>query len=137
MLFSTNGILQTVHRCFLYVGVQQETVRQVQIMTFSHLLHLKYEWHVKRKTGEVLRSNDRGANSVTNLLNWICFNIGPTIIDIVIAVVYFGVAFNWKFALLVLICMALYIIATVGQGFFDESIHFGKSAPFDPLTNFG
>ena len=69
-------------------------------MTFDHLLHLKYEWHVKRKTGEILRSNDRGANSVTNLLNWICFNIGPTIIDIIIAVVYFGVAFNWKFAVL-------------------------------------
>ena len=32
-------------------------------MTFNHLLHLKYEWHVKRKTGEVLRANDRGANS--------------------------------------------------------------------------
>ena len=63
MMFSTNGLLQNIHRNILYVTVQQETVRQVQVMTFNHLLHLKYEWHVKRKTGEVLRSNDRGANS--------------------------------------------------------------------------
>ena len=52
-----------IQKNILYVTVQQETVRQVQIMTFNHLLHLKYEWHVKRKTGEVLRANDRGANS--------------------------------------------------------------------------
>ena len=114
MLFSTNGVLQTIHRQFLFLTVQQETVRQVQIMTFNHLLHLKYEWHVKRKTGEVLRSTDRGANSVTNLLNWICFSIGPTLLDIVIAVIYFGFAFNWIFALLVLACMATYLGTTIG-----------------------
>ena len=68
MMFSTNGLLQNIHRNILYVTVQQETVRQVQVMTFNHLLHLKYEWHVKRKTGEVLRSNDRGANSGSVLI---------------------------------------------------------------------
>ena len=70
MMFSTNGLLQNIHRNILYVTVQQETVRQVQVMTFNHLLHLKYEWHVKRKTGEVLRSNDRGANSGLVLTRW-------------------------------------------------------------------
>ena len=70
MMFSTNGLLQNIHRNILYVTVQQETVRQVQVMTFNHLLHLKYEWHVKRKTGEVLRSNDRGANSGLVRTQW-------------------------------------------------------------------
>ena len=113
MLFSTNGLLQTVHRCFLYVGVQQESVRQVQVMTFKHLLHLPYQWHVKRKTGEILRSTDRGAESVTNLVNWIFFQIGPTLVDVIIATVYFGIAFNWQFGVLVLICMGAYTSATV------------------------
>ena len=48
MMFSTNGLFQNLHRQILFVTVQQETVRQVQIMTFNHLLHLKYEWHVNR-----------------------------------------------------------------------------------------
>ena len=51
---------------------------------------------------------------VTNLLKWICFDIGPTILDIIIAVVYFWIAFNWIFALLVFVCLGIYIAATIG-----------------------
>ena len=48
-----------------------------------------------------------------NLLNWICFNIGPTLLDVLIAVFYFAFMFNWIFAILVLSCMVVYLAATV------------------------
>ena len=60
--------------------MEQEAERNIQISLFSHLHKLPYEWHVKRKTGEILRNVDRGSGAVMNLLNWICFNIGPTIL---------------------------------------------------------
>ena len=60
--------------------MEQEAERNIQISLFPHLHKLPYEWHVKRKTGEILRNVDRGSGAVMNLLNWICFNIGPTIL---------------------------------------------------------
>ena len=52
-------------------------------------------------------------SAVMNLLNWICFNIGPTFLDVIIAVFYFAFAFNWMFSVLVLCCMVLYLSTTV------------------------
>jgi ATP-binding cassette, subfamily B (MDR/TAP), member 6 len=64
------------------------------VRVFSHLHDLSLSWHLTRKTGEVLRIVDRGTDSVDSLLNYVLFNIFPTIADIVIAIVYFIVQFN-------------------------------------------
>ena len=66
-----------------------------------------------RKTGEVLGVIDRGNNSVNTLLSYILFTILPTFADIFIAIGYFVFAFNLYFGLMVFLCMAFYIGATV------------------------
>lgn len=76
---------------------------------FRHLHSLSLRWHLQRKTGEVLRVMDRGTDSINNLLNYILFSIVPTIIDIIVAVVFFIAAFNYWFGLIVFITMVLYI----------------------------
>jgi len=52
---------------------------------------------------------DRGTDSINNLLSYILFSIAPTIIDIIIAIVFFITAFNGWFGLIVFTTMALYI----------------------------
>ena len=52
---------------------------------------------------------DRGTDSVNNLLNYILFSIVPTIVDIIVAVAFFVVAFNKWFGLIVFLTMSLYI----------------------------
>lgn len=52
---------------------------------------------------------DRGTDSINNLLNYIIFSIVPTIIDIIVAIVYFIAAFNIWFGVIVFITMTLYI----------------------------
>ncbi|CAH2246733.1 jg8798 [Pararge aegeria aegeria] len=85
----------------------------VSLELFRHLHDLPLKWHLSRKTGEVLRVMDRGTDSIDNLLSYILFSITPTIIDIIIAVVYFITAFNVWFGLIVFSTMVLYIIATI------------------------
>merc|ERR1719513_426675 len=80
---------------------------------FSHLHRLSLRWHLSRKTGEVLRIMDRGTNSINGLLSYIVFSIAPTIIDIIVAIIYFTVAFNVWFGLVVFVTMALYLTATI------------------------
>lgn len=101
-------------RSFLWIYVQQFTVREVQVELYAHLHGLSMSWHLGRKTGEVLKVLDRGTNSVTSLLSYILFNIVPAVADIVVAIVYFTVSFNAWFGLIVFVTMALYLAATIG-----------------------
>ncbi|XP_066544680.1 ATP-binding cassette sub-family B member 6 isoform X2 [Amia ocellicauda] len=100
-------------RSFLWIRVQQYTNREVQVRLFVHLHMLSLRWHLGRKTGEVLRSIDRGTSSINSLLSYIVFSILPTIADIVIAIIYFISFFNAWFGLIVFICMFLYITLTI------------------------
>lgn len=59
-------------RTFLWVWVQQFTNRQVQVQLFAHLHGLSLRWHLGRRTGEVLRSVDRGTSSINSLLRSEC-----------------------------------------------------------------
>lgn len=70
---------------------------------------LSLNWHLKRKTGEVLRVMDRGTSSINSLLSYILFTIAPTLVDIAIAIVYFITAFNAYFGLLVAVTIFLYM----------------------------
>lgn len=106
------GLLNNL-RSFLWIRIQQYTTREIEIELFRHLHSLSLRWHLNRKTGEVLRVMDRGTDSINNLLNYILFSIAPTIVDILVAVVFFIMAFNWWFGLIVFITMSLYIAATI------------------------
>ena len=63
--------------------------------------------------GEVLRVMDRGTQSINNLLNYVLFSILPTLVDIAVAVVFFVVAFDGWFGLIVFTTMISYIFYTI------------------------
>ncbi|XP_029376334.1 ATP-binding cassette sub-family B member 6 [Echeneis naucrates] len=100
-------------RSFLWIRVQQFTNRVVQVRLFAHLHSLSLRWHLGRKTGDVLRSIDRGTSSINSLLSYIVFSIFPTIADIVISIIYFITYFNAWFGLIIFICMVLYLTLTI------------------------
>ena len=100
-------------RSFLWIRVQQYTTRAMQVDLFTHLHALSLRWHLGRKTGEVLRVMDRGTQSINNLLSYILFNIVPTLVDIGIAVIYFVIAFDAWFGLIVFVTMMAYILFTI------------------------
>ncbi|XP_076242345.1 ABC transporter ATP-binding protein/permease Hmt-1 [Calliopsis andreniformis] len=106
------GVLNNL-RSFLWIRIQQYTTREIQVELFKHLHSLSLRWHIGRKTGEVLRVMDRGTDSINNLLNYIIFSIIPTIVDIIVAIVFFISAFNKWFGLIVFITMSLYIASTI------------------------
>ncbi|KAI0244399.1 ATP-binding cassette-type vacuolar membrane transporter Hmt1 [Massospora cicadina] len=70
-------------------------------------------FHIKRKTGEILRVMDRGTSSVVSLMNYVVFSVFPTIADIVIAVGLLCYLFDGTYSLIVLVAMGLYLWATI------------------------
>uniref|UniRef100_A0A8C5Q543 ATP binding cassette subfamily B member 6 (LAN blood group) n=1 Tax=Leptobrachium leishanense TaxID=445787 RepID=A0A8C5Q543_9ANUR len=131
-------------RTFLWIRVQQFTNRQVQVQLFSHLHSLSLRWHLGRKTGEVLRSVDRGTSSINSLLSYIVFSIVPTIADIVIGIIYFTSSFNAWFGLIIFLCMTLYLTLTIiitewrtkYRRDMNTSDNEAKSRAVDSLLNF-
>jgi ATP-binding cassette, subfamily B (MDR/TAP), member 6 len=71
------------------------------------------QFHITRKTGEVLRVMDRGTNSIVQLLSQILLSIFPTLLDIGIAVIFFALTFTFSFGLIVFVTMAIYIYVTI------------------------
>ncbi|XP_044160371.1 ATP-binding cassette sub-family B member 6 [Bufo gargarizans] len=131
-------------RSFLWIRVQQFTNREVQIRLFAHLHALSLRWHLGRKTGEVLRSIDRGTSSINSLLSYIVFSILPTMADIIIGIIYFTSSFNAWFGLIIFVCMALYLTLTIiitewrtkYRREMNTSDNEAKSRAVDSLLNF-
>ncbi|KAJ7594717.1 mitochondrial half-size ABC transporter [Mycena floridula] len=96
----------------LWAPVMQYSDREMSQMSFNHLLNLSFAFHTRRKTGEILRVLDRGA-AINNTLELILFNIVPTFIDIIVALVVFCVKFEWTIALVIFVVMFAYIAASV------------------------
>ncbi|TXT04260.1 hypothetical protein VHUM_04258 [Vanrija humicola] len=72
----------------LWVPVQQYADREMQLLLFNHLLDLSLAFHTKRNTGEVLKIIDRGS-AINNLLQVLLFSAAPTIVDIILAFLFF------------------------------------------------
>ncbi|KAI9001654.1 P-loop containing nucleoside triphosphate hydrolase protein [Gaertneriomyces semiglobifer] len=98
---------------FLWIPVGQYTTREVSVRMLEHLHSLSLQFHITRKTGEVLRVMDRGTSSIGSLLSYLAFNILPVFVDIGLAVIVFLVTFDWSIALIVLVTMVLYIVCTI------------------------
>ncbi|KAI0785526.1 hypothetical protein C8Q75DRAFT_794509 [Abortiporus biennis] len=96
----------------LWIPVMQYSDREMSQLSFNHLLNLSFAFHMRRKTGEVLRILDRGA-AINQTFEIILFNIIPTFFDIAIALVFFCVYFEWTLALVIFIVMAAYVAASI------------------------
>merc|ERR1711937_855450 len=106
------GLLNNA-RSLLWIRIQQFITRETQVGLFQHLHGLSLRWHLSRKTGEVLRVMDRGTESINGLLSYLVFSITPTMIDILIAIIYFTTEFSFWFGLIVFITMILYLSMTI------------------------
>ncbi|KAJ8494557.1 hypothetical protein ONZ45_g13206 [Pleurotus djamor] len=96
----------------IWAPVMQYSDREMSQLSFDHLLNLSYAFHTRRKTGEILRILDRGA-AINHTLELILFNIIPIFIDIIVALVYFCIQFDWTLSIMIFFVMASYITASI------------------------
>ncbi|EJD03189.1 uncharacterized protein FOMMEDRAFT_108336 [Fomitiporia mediterranea MF3/22] len=96
----------------LWAPVMQYSDREMSQMSFNHLLSLSLSFHMRRKTGEILRILDRGA-SINRVFELMLFNILPTFIDIILALGVFVWEFDWELAFVVAFVMASYVSASI------------------------
>ena len=97
----------------VFAKVAQRAIRVAALRTFRHLHQLSMRFHLDRKTGAVSRAIDRGTEGIEFLLNFMLFNILPTLFEISLVCVILWVLFGPSFAAVTFFTIACYIAWTM------------------------
>ena len=96
----------------IFSKVAQNAITQLTLSTFKHLHSLSLQFHLGRQTGALSKFIDRGTKGVNFLLTYVLFNVIPTIIEIFLVAGILAFVYGWKYALVTLITISLYITVT-------------------------
>ncbi len=131
-------------RDWLFAPVSQDAQRVASVDAFGHALGLSLNFHQTRRTGALNRIIERGAGAIDYLIRFLAFNIGPTLIRLVLASVALGIAYDYRLALIAVVTIALYVVCTViitewrvrqRRKMNEADTHF-RATSVDILTNF-
>ena len=140
--FAAAGLPQA--RDWLFAPVSQDAQRVASVDAFGHALGLSLNFHQTRRTGALNRVIERGAGAIDYLIRFLAFNIGPTLIRLVLASIALGVAYDYRLALIAVATIVLYVICTVvitewrvrqRRKMNEADTHF-RATSVDILTNF-
>ena len=99
-------------RDVVFTRVSQSTMARAAVETFQHALSLSLDFHQSKQMGSLSRIIDRGSRSTDFLIRSVVFNIGPTAIELVLAVAVMAGRFDWRFALVALFSVLIYVVVT-------------------------
>jgi ABC-type transport system involved in Fe-S cluster assembly fused permease/ATPase subunit len=99
-------------REFFFARVGQRAIRKVALKTFRHLHSLSLRFHLDRQTGGLSRAIERGIKGIEFLLNFMLFNILPTLAEIALVCAILWIVFDFWYAFVVFITVGIYIVFT-------------------------
>ncbi len=97
----------------LFAKVIYRSVRKIAGTIFQHLLALSLRFHLQRQTGGISRDIERGTRGISFLMNFMIFNILPTIVEIVLVTIILLTRYDSIFALITTGTIVLYIAYTL------------------------
>jgi ATP-binding cassette subfamily B protein len=97
----------------LFARVTQGSIRKVAAQVFQHLFALSLRFHMHRQTGGLSRDIERGTKGIGFLLNFMVFNILPTLLEIGMVTAILLWRYEWPFAVVTLGTIAAYIVFTL------------------------
>jgi len=97
----------------VFAKVAQRAIREAGLKTFRHLHKLAMRFHLDRQTGGLSRAVERGTKGIDFLLNFMLFNIIPTLLEIFLVCAVMWGLFNFWFAFVTFVTVGIYIFWTV------------------------
>ena len=111
LLQGNNGLLGAM-RATLWVPIGQYSYQELSTAAFEHVHGLSLDFHLGKKTGEVLSALSKG-NSINTFLEQVTFQVLPMLIDLAIAIGYFYIYFDVYYALIIAIVTFVYLYLTI------------------------
>jgi ABC-type transport system involved in Fe-S cluster assembly fused permease/ATPase subunit len=97
----------------IFVKVQARATRRIALQVFQHLHALSLRFHLDRQTGGLSRVLERGTRGMTFVLDFLLFNIVPTIFEILLVAVILWGMFDFTFSFVILVTVGIYIAFTL------------------------
>lgn len=111
LLQGSSGILAAL-RDYLWIPVSQYSYLELSVASFEHVHGLSLDFHLGKKTGEVLSALNKGA-SINTFLGQVTFQFIPMVADLAVAIAYLFIDFDTYYALVVAIVSFAYMYVTI------------------------
>ncbi|KAH7121162.1 hypothetical protein B0J11DRAFT_58884 [Dendryphion nanum] len=111
LIQGNNGLLGAL-RSTLWIPVGQYSYRELSVAAFEHVHSLSLDFHLGKKTGEVLSALGKG-NSINTFLEQVTFQVVPMLVDLALAIGYFLIKFDAYYALVIAVVTFWYIYLTI------------------------
>ncbi|MGE0616895.1 MAG: ABC transporter ATP-binding protein/permease [Bacteriovoracia bacterium] len=101
-------------RDFVFARVAQHAQRTIALHTFRHLHQLSLAFHLDRQIGGLSRVIERGTRGIQFVLNFMLFNILPTLLEIVLVTIVLYWQYPSEFSLVIFVTIVVYVAFTLG-----------------------
>jgi ATP-binding cassette subfamily B protein len=99
-------------RDVLFTRVRYRAMRRLTIRTLEHLHNLSLRFHLERKTGALSSDLQRGAASLSSLLNYFIFSIIPVSVEFLLIAGYLFTLYDPVFSIIIAASVTVYIVFT-------------------------
>jgi ATP-binding cassette subfamily B protein len=106
------GVLFENLRNAIFERVGQDAARRLAEKVFAHIHRLSLRFHLERRTGALTKIVERGTKSIDMMLYFLLFNIAPTVVELAVICVIFGVKFGTGLVVATLVMVVAYIAFT-------------------------
>ncbi len=109
------GVLRSFMQFFtqardaLFASVAMYAVRRIANEVFVHLHQLSLRFHLERKTGGLTRVLERGREAIQQIVRMSILTGIPTVVEFALILGIFLWAFDWRYALTVVVMIWLYL----------------------------
>lgn len=97
----------------LFAKVIFRSVRRIATQILSHLHDLSLQFHLQRQTGGISRDIERGSRGISFLMNFMIFNILPTLVEIGLVSAILLINYDSIFAIITTSTILIYIFYTL------------------------
>ena len=93
----------------IFANVAMHAVRRLAYLAFEHMHKLSLRFHLERKTGGLTRVLERGRNAIETIVRMVIVQLIPTFVELGLIVIVLLRAFDWRYALVVLATVAVFL----------------------------
>jgi len=96
----------------IFLRVSQATMARAAVESFQHALALSLDFHQTKRMGTLSRIIDRGSRSTDFLIRSVVFSIGPTLVELVLAMGVMALRLGWAFSGITFVTIVIYVVVT-------------------------
>jgi ATP-binding cassette subfamily B protein len=115
ILLLAYGVLRFINSGFnelrdaVFARVRFHAMNRLAVTVLTHLHNLSLRYHLERNTGAISRDLERGMQSISSILNYLVFNIVPTIAEFLLVALILLSQYDTMFAGIIFFNVIFYI----------------------------